>query len=374
MSFLYCNPSVFVIGDEYEILAVTNENGIIGVRVGEELYYEENSGALSSEKNYARVRVPQCALNEAKEYTVVYRKTVNRRAYYSIMGDEECETFSFKPLEKTENINIYHIADVHYKFSLAKGCAKYFGDETDLFILNGDIGEVETVENYLEVCKFSGDVSEGRIPVIFARGNHDTRGRLAERYTDFFPSNGKDTYFTFSIGCLNGIALDCGEDKMDDHESAEGMKHVPGAVSPSVYGGVNSFSAFRKRELGFLERLKLDSDGRITFAVSHICPVRTHGRRLGDTHDIERECYTAWNENLERLGVRFMINGHLHKAFILSPDSDECTVKHSYPVIFGSSIGGGILAGAAITVNKGELTVRFTDQNCNVLESHTVSI
>ncbi len=26
------------------------------------------------------------------------------------------------------------------------------------------------------------------------------------------------TYFTFEMGCLNGVALDCGEDKLDERE------------------------------------------------------------------------------------------------------------------------------------------------------------
>ena len=195
MSFLLCPPSVFVIGNEYEILVNANANGMIAVHVGNDVYYEENSGVLSSEKDYAKIRVPQSVLNEAKEYEVIYKESIQRKAYYSKMGEPQTETFTFKPLTKTENINMYHIADVHYHFEKAAKLATFFGDDLDVLIVNGDIGEVETVENYIDVCKFVGEMSQGKIPVIFVRGNHDTRGKLAERFTDYFPANGKDTYF-----------------------------------------------------------------------------------------------------------------------------------------------------------------------------------
>ena len=68
MSFLYCNPIVFVINDEYEILVLTKELGIIYLEVNGKNYYEDNVGVLSSQKNYAKIRVPQNVLNEAKKF------------------------------------------------------------------------------------------------------------------------------------------------------------------------------------------------------------------------------------------------------------------------------------------------------------------
>ena len=145
MSFLKCAPTVFVIGREYEILVNTVDNGLVYVEVGGEIYYEENSGVLSTEKNYTKIRIPQGVLNNCPDYTVCYRKSVDRRAYFSEMGEVQRLTFRFKPLTKTADINIYHISDVHYGFSYACEACSYFGEDTDLFVVNGDIGEVETV-------------------------------------------------------------------------------------------------------------------------------------------------------------------------------------------------------------------------------------
>lgn len=372
-SFLRCTPSVFVINNEYEVLAWARTNGIFSIKIGEQIFYEDNSGVLSSEKSYARIRVPQEILNEQKSYEVVFRETINRKAYYSELLPAQSFVFSFKPLLKTENIHIYHIADVHYHFDVACKTASYFGDATDLFIVNGDIGEVETEENYFEIAKFVGDISKGEIPVVFTRGNHDTRGRLAEKYTDIFPCNGKETFYTFELGCLIGIVLDCGEDKRDDHLDYNSME-ASNAKSPEVYGGVNVFSAYRQRELSFLKKVGRFDTQKIPFAISHICPVMTTYTK-GDVFDIERECYGNWNIELERMGVRFMLCGHAHKVHIVQSDSMLNTLSHNYPVIIGSAtFGEEDIWGAALIVNQNCIQVLFTDKNKEIKEKFVLTL
>lgn len=358
MNFLSCLPSVFVIGNEYEILINVCHNGVCAIDIDGKIYYEENSGVLSSEKTYAKIRVPQNELDVAKKYCVIYRKTINRKAYFSKFDEVQKAEFSFKPLLKKDNINIYHIADVHYRFELAKKTSAYFGDDLDLLIVNGDIGEVETEQNYFEVCKFMGEISGGNIPVIFVRGNHDTRGKLAERFTDFFPSNGKNTYYTFEVGCLCGVILDCGEDKPDNHKE---------------YNGVNMFEPFRKRETEFLKKLQPRPD-KMTFAISHICPAQTTLKK-GDIFDIERDIYNEWNIELARIGTRFMISGHMHKAYLLEKNSPNSLLKHDYPVIVGSAcFENSDIWGTAMTISGEKLLVKFTDSNKQVRETYAIEL
>ena len=361
MDFLKCLPSVFVIGREYEILLYAKKNGLLSVEVDGVTYYEDNAGTLATEKCYAKIRMPQSVLDAAKGYTVCYRESINRKAYFSELGETEREYFAFKPLEKSEDLHIYHVADVHYSFEQAVSMATFFGEELDLLVVNGDIGEVETETNYFEVCQFVGNVAHGEIPVIFARGNHDTRGRLAERFTDYFPANGKQTYYSFEVGCLRGIVLDCGEDKPDAN---------------AEYGGVNDFEGFRRRETEFLRSLTPAED-KLTFAVSHICPAQNI-RERGSIFDIEDEVYRAWNTELARLGVSFMLSGHIHKAYLLEPNDARSLRPHSYPVIVGSAKcgkrkdGNVTLWGTALTLKGDSLLVQFTDQNREVCETHTI--
>ena len=103
MSFLSCKPSVFVIGNEYEILLNAEKNGIFNVSVGDEVFYEENSGVLSSEKSFAKIRLPQSVLDAEKMYIICYRETLNRKSYFSEMREAQYAAFAFKPLTKTDS-------------------------------------------------------------------------------------------------------------------------------------------------------------------------------------------------------------------------------------------------------------------------------
>jgi Icc-related predicted phosphoesterase len=368
MSFLRCTPSVFVIGREYEILVNLQSFGLCFVKVGENIYHETCSGVLPSERLVAKIRVPQKALDEAKEYMVVFRETNERKSYFSTFKALQEQKFSFKPLEKKENIHIYHIADVHYRFEEAKKMASYFGDDTDLFVVNGDIGEVETEENFLEVCAFVGEISKGEIPVIFVRGNHDTRGRLAELYPKYFPVENQKTYFSFEVGCLNGIALDCGEDKSDLNEEYDASTDAP-----QEYRGINRFHTYRQAQLEFLKNIVLETKNKIPFVISHVCPVKST-IHSGSIFDIERELYSSWNEELERLKVKFMLCGHFHRAFVLRKGDEGSLIDHEYPVIVGSIHSKETLMGAAITLNKDLMTICLTDAAHQVGERYEISL
>ena len=362
MSFLRCKPSIFVIGKDYEFILNVKNNGLCFIEVGEEFYYEENSGVLPSERTVLKIRVPQSVLDKAKRYSIVFRETKERQSYYSTFKPLCVETFDFKPLEKKEDIHIYHIADVHYRFEEAKEMATFFGEDVDLFVVNGDIGEVETEENFFEVCAFTGEISQGKIPMIFVRGNHDTRGRLAELYPKYFPVQDKKTYYTFEIGCLNGVVLDCGEDKVDVN-----VQYDASEDTPEKYRGINRFHSYRQKELKFLKEVELQTENKISFAISHICT-----NEPGPIFNIEGECYSAWNEELERMGIKFMLCGHDHKAFVLLQGDERNLIDHTYPVIVGSACSDKGLLGAAITLNKTEMTVCFTNSACEIVEKYSL--
>ena len=357
MSFLKCLPAVYVIGDEYEVALTLSDFGVVELHVGQEVFFEENTGVLPTERSYARIRLPQSVLDGAKAYTVVFRKTMERKSYWSTLGEPEREEFTFKPIEKTENVNIYYISDVHYHFESAKKIASYFGDDTDLYVFCGDIGEVQTEEDYFEVCRLVGEVSRGSIPVVFVRGNHDTRGHLPEKYTDYFPANNKDTFFTLKVGPITAVALDLGEDKPDGH---------------TVYGGYNRFHAFRLREDRFLKALR-DRGEKFTLAISHIAPAYTAATSDSE-FNIEGELYERWNGMLSELGVRAMLTGHIHEAFILDKNDGRSLRPHDFPIIVGSKTADDYLLGTALTLSGDRLTVRFTDADHSVIEEYEITL
>lgn len=365
--FLSCLPTVFVIGNEYEVLINLNEFGICFVKVGETLYYEENSGVLPSERTIVKIRVPQGALNAAQAYEIVFRGTNERKRYWSTFQPPKSAEFAFKPLEKTEDIHVFYLSDVHYCFEIAKKTASYFGEDVDLFVVNGDIGEAQTEENYLDVCRFVGEIAKGRVPVIFSRGNHDTRGRLAERYTDYFPCEGKKTYYAFEVGSLCGIVLDCGEDKLDASKEYDSS-----ADTPVEYLGLNRFHEYREQELAFLKGIAPRGE-KIKFVVSHVCPAKVTDEP-GSQFDIDRDLYEKWCAELDRINPAFMLCGHFHHAFMLMPHDGGSLIEHTYPIVMGNNRvpknASEHFWGTAIILNPNKAEIMFTDEEHTVQERY----
>lgn len=350
------DPSVFVIGDCYDIVIITEKNSIVTLTVGEKIYYEENSGVLSTEKNKTRIKVPMAALDSACEYTVTVRETIDRKAYFSEMGEPVSKKYAFKPVSRDKEMNIYFLSDVHAKYESAEKAASYFGDSTDLYILGGDITEVESIETIERVLLFCSNIAHGEIPIVFVRGNHDTRGKLAELYTDYFPADGQHTFYTFRQGFINGIVLDLGEDKPDSCPEYT-------APMPDVYGGINIFSDFRDREDEFISSLKPADEGMITLAITHIPPAFSN-RKPNTVFDIEKERYRSWSQKLDEIGVSLMLSGHYHDTFVLGSDDERNTAPHSYPIVIGSSHADGF-TGTAITLCTDGVKLSFTDENLN---------
>ena len=104
MDFLSCIPTVFVVEDHYQILINAHHNGIFAIEIAGSLFYEENNGTLSSQKNFAKISVPRSLLDQEKSYTVIFRKTITRKAYFSQLENAKYSTFEFKPLTKKEKV------------------------------------------------------------------------------------------------------------------------------------------------------------------------------------------------------------------------------------------------------------------------------
>ncbi len=357
MSFLKFIPSVFAFDGEYCILVVTNEAGLCAVNIGDETYYSACAGTLITNSLVHKIRVDMKALDEAGEYTVVFGKTLNKKSYFSKFAERECESFEFFPVPKGKDVSAYHLADVHKRFDEALECAAHYGERSELYIVNGDIGEVEKEESFYDIIEFLGKLARGNKPIIFSRGNHDARGKMAENFCDYFPSEEGKTYFRFTVGDLRGIVLDCGEDKPDANDE---------------YGGANIFELFRREQTKFL-KAQTPSDVGLFFAVSHICPMMTSYEK-GSVFDIERELYQEWTAELERLDTRFMLCGHMHDSFVLGCDDERSFIDHNFPAVFASHLREDGFWGAFVRIRDNTLYITMNDRTGAVREEYTVEI
>lgn len=366
-NFLTCKPTVFAIGKEYEIVLSLKTFGLCFLKIGNTLYYEENSGVLPSERRVLKIRVPQSALNAAKAYEVIFRETEERKRYWSVFFPPVSQKFAFKPLEKRDDIRLYYLSDVHNCFDQAKAAASYFGKDTDLFLFNGDMTEPMAEQNYRRVLRFMGEVTGGEIPAVMARGNHDTRGRLAECYTEYFPANGKKTYYTFEVGPICGIVLDFGEDKLDTSLEYDSSKDTP-----QEYLGINRFHAYRAQELEFLKAVQPQKD-KFTLILTHVCPAMVT-KEVGGEFDIDRPLYAAICQELDRIAPSLMLCGHYHVPFYLSPADARNRNPHAYPIVMGATQSKERFGGTAVHLKGKTAEISFTDETHTVWEKFTLNI
>ncbi len=113
--------------------------------------------------------------------------------------------------------------------------------DLDFVVGNGDLVSALHTEDMLseKFLNYASDIFAARIPLYAARGNHETRGRCALEFLDYFPvtDNGQ-TYYTFTYGDTFFIVADGGEDKPD---------------TDIEYYGLGDFDSFREAEVAWLE-------------------------------------------------------------------------------------------------------------------------
>lgn len=100
MDWLIEDAVVFVAGDNYNIIWNTTEKGLAWVEIAGEKFYDADNGNIKSEEKVHKVVVPQNILDEAGEYTIVYKTTVARCPYYPQSLDSQIKTYKFYPVKK----------------------------------------------------------------------------------------------------------------------------------------------------------------------------------------------------------------------------------------------------------------------------------
>ena len=111
----------------------------------------------------------------------------------------------------------------------------------DFVMLNGDMSN--SIENEEQLFRDFIDASvnlyASETPILYNRGNHETRGVFADRLHDYFPTRSGRHYQLCKVGSVCFLLLDCGEDKPD---------------TDIEYGGLADYDAYRREECEWLRR------------------------------------------------------------------------------------------------------------------------
>ena len=200
------------------------------------------------------------------------------------------------------------ISDWHTLLEKAYSAIENIG-EYDGVILLGDATPGVDFENEVikNVVEFGGEVSEGAMPVLYVRGNHETRGSYANDLAIALGMN--EFYYTTDIGPYSFVILDSGEDKDDSH---------------SEYGGMTDYNTYRASMIEWLRTVEATNEKVV--ALSHSWQIS----------DVEKELSLSGWAELDRIGARMMLSGHHHQCRFLGDGSEnEKEIFGLYPDIVG---------------------------------------
>ena len=319
-------PVVFLVNDTYQIIFETDINAWAYAEIGGKIYKDSINGVVRSADTFHRVTVPTSVLDDAGEYTVGFSHIADRKAYHPASGPIVTEKRKFHAPGKNGSLKLYMLADTHSKDVASARCASYFGDDLDLLVLCGDIANKAVSLGHIRtVHKIAESVLRGEKPCVFVRGNHDTRGACAELLPSYVGSDCGKTYFTFRVGSVWAVCLDCGEDKIDTHVE---------------YGDIADYSAFRQDQCDFLRKLiknkacEYEAEGVMhKIAVCHV-PFTII------KHDFADNYYDQWTDSLNEIGIDVMLCGHCHRIEYVKPGDDRIPDKAraNFPVVIGAKM------------------------------------
>lgn len=350
-----CHPTICVVGDKYQIIIPVKYEMLLSVRIGEKIYHNHCNGVRISNTRIQRVTVPISVLDKAKEYEIIVQKVIDRKPYFPQLHEKVVIKYKFYPINFSEGIRLYQVADSHGCINEAIAAAQHFG-RIDLLIMNGDVADSSNdFEQISTIYRIASAITSGSKPCVISRGNHDMRGYSADLLNNYLPNEYGRSYYTFKAGCIWGLVLDCGEDKCDDHPE---------------YGGTICCNDFRHEQTEFLKEVVKrksseydSSDVQYRIVVSHI----PFTYRNKPPFDISQDVYSEWTRLLrEEIKPQLIMCGHQHGIYISRKDGEMDSYGQPCTVLIGSDIKYDqqsqkrVYTGMGIELNIHKAYINFT--------------
>jgi predicted phosphodiesterase len=246
--------------------------------------------------------------NDAK---IIYGVTVANPAYSR-------NSLSFKTFSASDDtVSFIMFNDIHGRAQFMKDLCKGIDfSSVDMVFFNGDMSSsiISEEQIFTDFMDASIELFAKRVPIIFNRGNHETRGPFADFLMDYFPVRDGKVYRTFNVGDAAFLILDCGEDKPD---------------SDIEYSGLADFDAYRNEQAAWLEKTikqKEFREAKARIVILHMPPAVSDWH--GTLHIDEK-----FLPLLNKADIDVVLSGHTHNYSYNAPVEG----KTSFPVIVNSN-------------------------------------
>ena len=185
-------------------------------------------GLVEADVTYHSVALTGLKPGTRYVYRVVSREIADFKFYRVTYGGMVISAEDrFTTLDTRKPVTSFVVLnDRHEKVApLAASLAAVTWTNVDLAFLNGDMVTAVKDEQQLYRCVVDPCAQSfaSRIPLVYVRGNHDTRGSFARRLLDYFPTDSGRYYYTLQQGPVAFLILDCGEDKEDGNVEYYGL-------------------------------------------------------------------------------------------------------------------------------------------------------
>ena len=242
------------------------------------------------------------------------------------------------------------VNDIHGRDSMMLALTKGLKEQKpDFVVFNGDMvsfmGSTEDIETGFMTRATETFATD--IPLVYVRGNHETRGPGFSEYLNLFPTPTNTPYFTFRQGPVAFVVLDSGEDKPD---------------SDIEYGGTAAYDAYREKMAEWLKEAVKSEEFRsapVKIALLHI-PFDKGVGWYGN-NELKRLLLPTLNE----AGIDVMFCGHTHRYSF----RDVGSVDNNFPILVNSNNDK-----VNVRATKSQIDMEVVDATGKVLHRHTVKV
>jgi predicted phosphodiesterase len=283
----------------------------------------------------------------AYKYQIVSTRVVKLKGYWPEKGlNAESGPHSFKTLDRAKaEATFAFITDTHEDVARVNALLGMIDwTKADFLVHGGDAFHTIESEDHLfeRWLDPAATALKQSVPLIWLRGNHETRGAFVRELAAYVaPPEGR-FYFARDHGPVHVIVIDSGEDKPD---------------STNVYGGLNNFAAYRRQEFDWFSNHVKTAD-RVRSAPFKVILVHQPGWGYVEQQN------DKWVQLANEAGADLIISGHTHRFSHRLPKEGENRYHH---LVVGQD------QVAMISANKDTLTVTVTARDGKPVESFTLT-